>query len=168
MTGPCPRCGKVCGSAPAIADVWRDRVVPSRDLLGLPPDATGRGMTVAIVDAGFYPHTDLILPVNRIRAWADASFDPVRHGTFEPGESPRWPGWDAMAPAQWHGLMTSAVVAGNGWMSHGLFAGPACGADLVLVQVRQPDGRIGNATLARALRWLAARARDLRLRVVSL
>jgi serine protease AprX len=64
--------------------------------------------------------------------------------------------------------MCSAVAAGNGWLSHGVFAGPACQADLVLVQVLQPDGRIGNATIARALRWLAGRAGGLSLRVVSL
>jgi serine protease AprX len=134
----------------------------------MPPGATGRGVTIAVIDSGFYPHPDLVRPANRIRLWADASRDPVRWGAFEPTELPRWPGWDDLAPGQWHGLMCSAVAAGNGWLSHGRFAGPACEADLALVQVLQPDGRIGNATIARALDWLAARARRLSLRVASL
>ncbi len=100
--------------------------------------------------------------------WADAAHSPVRYGEFGPGEIPRWPSWDAGAPAQWHGVMCSGVAAGNGWLSHGLFAGGAPRAELVLVQVREGDGRIRNATLARALGWLSERARDLRLGVVAL
>lgn len=100
--------------------------------------------------------------------WVDAAHDVVRYGEFSRDEIPRWPGWDARAPAQWHGVMTSAVAAGNGWLSHGLFAGGAPGAELVLVQARDGDGRIRNATLARALGWLAGRARDLGLGAVAL
>ena len=44
---------------------------------------------------------------------------------FEPEAEPRWPDWDSGAPAQWHGLMTSTVAAGNGWLSHGLYRGIA-------------------------------------------
>jgi serine protease AprX len=168
MTIACPRCEGPCTAAEGIAFPWLPQVRPAREVLNLPPEATGRGVTIAVVDSGFYPHPDLTRPVNRIRLWADAAHEPVRWGAFDPGELPRWPGWDQLAPRQWHGLMCSAVAAGNGWLTHGLLAGPACEADVVLVQVLQPDGRIGNGVLARALGWLADRARDLSLRVVSL
>jgi serine protease AprX len=120
------------------------------------PRFTGRGVTMAIVDAAFYPHDDLVRPRNRVRAWADAGSSDMGAIRFAPHETPRWPGWDLGEPAQWHGLMTSAAAAGNGWSSHGLYRGMAPDADLVLVQARDATGHIGGASIARALNWLHA------------
>jgi serine protease AprX len=131
------------------------------------PRFTGRGVTMAVVDAAFCPHPDLTRPRNRIRTWADAGAEPVTVRHFAPDEVPRWPGWDAGSPHHWHGLMTSAAAAGNGWLSHGLYAGVAPDAELVLVQVRDGAGEIRNEAIARALHWLAAESRTLRLRVVN-
>jgi serine protease AprX len=64
--------------------------------------------------------------------------------------------------------MTSASAAGNGAMSRGRYRGLASEADLVLVQAREPSGRIPNRSIARALRWLARNADELELRVVSI
>jgi serine protease AprX len=132
------------------------------------PRYTGRGVTLALVDSGFYPHPDLIQPANRIRAWVDASRDPVQVYIFNHNEQPKWPGWDAAHPAQWHGLMTSTVAAGNGWLSHGLYRGLASEADLVLIQVRDETGHISSASITRALRWLHEAGPELQVRVVSL
>ena len=121
------------------------------------PRYTGRGVTLALVDAGFYPHPDLTQPVNRIRQWVDASVEPVReHSTESPGR------------ADWHGLMTSTVAAGNGYLSHGLYRGLASEAELVLVQVRDDEGRITDESLTRALKWLVRKASRLNVSVVSL
>ena len=128
----------------------------------------GRGTALALIDIGFYPHPDLVKPDNRIRAWVDASVEPVNALFFGPNETPEWPGWDSAGPAQWHGLMTSGVAAGNGWLSHGLYRGFASEADVVLVQVRGQDGRIGNANIARALRWLHQNGPALGVKVVSI
>lgn len=132
------------------------------------PRFTGQGVTLALVDAAFHPHPDLTQPVNRIRAFVDASREPVRVRRFGPAEIPAWPGCDALDAGQWHGLMTSAVSAGNGHLSHGLYRGLAPGADLVLVQVRDAAGRIGNAAIARALDWLRWESEALGLRLVNL
>jgi serine protease AprX len=128
----------------------------------------GRGITIAIVDAGFFPHPDLVRPTNRIRAWVDAGGPGVTEARFAAQDVPAWPGWDAAAPAQWHGLMTSVVAAGNGERSHGFYRGLAPAAELVLVQVRDVEGCITNESLARGLRWLSQNAETLRLRVVSI
>jgi hypothetical protein len=64
------------------------------------PRFTSRGVTLALVDSGFYPHPDLVRPRNRIRAWVDAGRAPIEAHFFGPDESPRWPGWDAAAPSQ--------------------------------------------------------------------
>lgn len=132
------------------------------------PRFLGRGITLALVDAAFYPHPDLAQPRNRIRAWVDASREGVECRLFRSDEAPRWPGWDAAQPGQWHGLMTSAVAAGNGHRSHGLYRGMAPEAQLVLVQVQDAGGRIRNEAVARALSWLETQGAALGVRVVSL
>lgn len=143
-------------------------VLPTPMRLHSDPRYCGRGVTLALVDAGFYPHPDLVQPHNRIRAWVDATVEPVHGLIFNPDETPQWPGWDSANPSQWHGLMTSAAAAGNGMQSHGLYRGLACEANLVLVQVRGADGRIGNENITRALRWLREHGPDLGVQVVSI
>jgi len=143
-------------------------VLPTPLRLHADPRYTGAGVTIAFVDSGFFPHPDLVEPINRIRAWVDAADEPVRERRFDAGGVPRWPGWDAAAAPQWHGMMTSASAAGSGRLSRGLYRGLASEADLVLVQARGADGHIGNAALARALRWLRENARELGLRIVSI
>jgi serine protease AprX len=120
-----------------------------------------------MLDSGFYPHPDLIEPRNRIRAWVDATRSPVLARRFPATRRPRWPDWDAARDWQWHGLMTSVAAAGNGYLSHGLYRGLASDSDLVLIQVRDPDGRITNRTIARAFRWLLRHGRELGVCVVS-
>lgn len=131
------------------------------------PRFTGRGVTIAMLDSGFYPHPDLTQPANRIKAWVDVGVEPVQVLHFKGNAQPAWPGWDAGEGHQWHGLMTSTTAAGNGHLSHGLYCSMAREAELVLIQVRDPDGAISNATIERGLRWLAENGRDLGVRVVS-
>lgn len=132
------------------------------------PRNSGQGVTLAIVDAGFHPHPDIVAPRNRVRAFVDASRDPIRVQRYTADELPRWPGWDTASAGQWHGTMTSVVAAGNGQLSHGLYRGLAPNADLVLLKVAGDDGRIGNAAIVRALDWLRWHGAALGLRVVSL
>ena len=132
------------------------------------PRYTGRGITIALVDSGFYPHPDLVRPRNRIRAWVDAGSAALVQRRFGADELPTWPSWDAAAPQQWHGLMTSTVAAGNGQLSHGFYRGMASDADLVLIQVRDDEGHISNASITRALTWLHTHGPALGVRVVSM
>jgi serine protease AprX len=80
---------------------------------------------------------------------------------------PRWPGWSELHPAQWHGTMTSCSAAGNGHLSHGLYRGIACEAEVVLIQTRPASGHISSHNIARAFRWILAHAEELNIRVVS-
>ena len=102
-----------------------------------------------------------------IGAWADAGEGPVRSSFFGPRDTPRWPGWDDGHPSKWHGLMTSVTAAGNGGASQGFYRGMAPEADLVLVQVRAPDGRIDDAAIVRGLRWILSQAKACGIGVVS-
>lgn len=131
------------------------------------PRFSGRGITLAVLDSGFYPHPDLTRPHNRIRAWVDATEEPVTVRQYRPEETPRWPEGAAAEAAQWHGTMTAVVAAGNGYLSHGLYRGLASDADLVLIQVSDGHG-IDNPTIVRALRWIAARQAEFDIRVVNM
>src|SRR6266446_8978860 len=132
------------------------------------PRFSGKGITIALVDAGFYPHPDLVQPRNRIRVWADATRDSVSAIHFEPDETPRWPDWDGARDWQWHGTMTSTVAAGNGFVSHGLYSGLANAAELMLIQVRDSNGHISSASIHRALEWILKHGPELGIRIVSL
>lgn len=127
----------------------------------------GHGVTIAMIDAAFYPHPDLIRPRNRIRAWVDATLPTVRARFFQPGDTPKWPGWDRLTAPQWHGLMASGVAAGNGRLSHGLYRGIASEANLILIQTMDRNRRITNLTLSKALRWLIRNGPELGLSVIN-
>ncbi|HEX8218214.1 MAG TPA: S8 family serine peptidase [Chloroflexia bacterium] len=143
-------------------------VLPTHLRLHVDARYQGRGVTLALVDSGFYPHPELTLPNNRIRAWVNATTDPVSALFFDPDDCPEWPGWNSASPSQWHGTMTSGVAAGNGCLSHGLYRGLAPEASVVLVQARGKDGCISNETITRALRWLEEHGPELGVRIVSL
>jgi serine protease AprX len=143
--------------------------IPTPLRLHADPRFTGRGVTIAMVDVGFYPHPDLTRPTNRIRAWVDATAPGGPQAlTFGPDQQPAWPGWDALHERQWHGTMTATAAAGNGHLSHGLYRGLASDADLVLVQVRNDRQGISDEAIVRALQWLAENAATLGLRVVNI
>lgn len=129
---------------------------------------TGKGITIALVDAGFYPIDDLVKPENRIRAWVDANENPPRVLQFGRDEFPTWSGYNDNAARHWHGLMTSSVAAGNGYLSEGKFRGAASQADLVLVRTTRPEVGIPNENIERALQWIHASAHDYNIRVVSI
>lgn len=122
------------------------------------PHVTGRGVTVGFVDAGFFDHPDLVEPVDRVVARVDARFDPPR--LVERFAEP--------VPAAFHGLMTTAVCAGNGSRSDGRYRGLAPEARLVLVRVGDPEsGTIGEAEISRGLAWLVEHAAEYDVRVVN-
>ena len=49
----------------------RFAVIPTAARLNANPDYTGKGVTVALLDSGFYPHPDLVKPTNRVIAFHD-------------------------------------------------------------------------------------------------
>src|ERR1041384_6642535 len=85
---------------------------------------TGRGVTMAFLDSGFYAHPDLTEPRNRIVAY---------HSIFAAeGDDTSLYTSDV---ASWHGMMTSVVAGGSGALSEGVYRGIASEADFVLVKI---------------------------------
>src|SRR5213592_2602433 len=98
----------------------RFAVVPTAARLNAHPDYTGKGVTIAFLDSGFYPHADL---QDRILAYHDLASERPSLSPLESIES-----W------QWHGTQTSVVAAGSGAQSDGVYRGLAADAELVLVK----------------------------------
>jgi serine protease AprX len=135
------------------------RIVPTPLRVNANPQFTGRGVTMAFLDSGFYPHPDLTRPVNRILAYADAlGPDVVEKSNFKRPHL-----------TSWHGLMTASIATGNGFMSEGLYRGPASRAALVLVKTGNRRGRgIRERDIHRALAWVIANRERFNVRVVNI
>jgi serine protease AprX len=117
---------------------------------------TGKGVTIAFLDSGFYPHVDLTTPKNRIigyRNLLDADGD--LNSLFQPDV------------ASWHGMMTSVVAAGNGSLSNGFYRGIAPDADVVLVKLAR-TGRITDQNIQDGLEWILANREKYRIKVINI
>ena len=117
---------------------------------------TGRGVTIAFLDSGFYAHQDLTEPRNRIVAY---------HSIFAAeGDDTSLHTNDV---ASWHGMMTSVVAAGSGALSDGLYRGIASDADLALVKIGL-TGRISEEQIRRGLEWVLEHKDEYDIRVVNI
>jgi serine protease AprX len=122
---------------------------------------TGRGITIAFIDSGFYPHPDLIRPANRILEMYDA----VKGERVSDIKTlvATHPGIE-----EWHGTMTACVAAGNGYRSKGLYRGLASDANIVLIKVMTPQFGIKTPEVVRALRWIREHHERYGIRVVNM
>jgi serine protease AprX len=117
---------------------------------------TGKGVTIAFLDSGFYPHVDLTTPRNRIVSY-HSLVDPDGgvESLFQPDV------------ASWHGMMTSVVAAGNGSLSNGFYRGLAPDADVVLVKLAR-TGRIRDEDIVRGLEFVLENRDRFSIRVVNI
>jgi serine protease AprX len=133
----------------------RFAVIPVRERLDASVDYAGRGVTIAFLDSGFYPHPDLTGPRDRIVAFKDITGEVSSLDADAPVQS-----W------QWHGTQTAVVAAGNGRLSDGLYKGLASEARLVLVKVSE-RGRITEENIARGIRWVIEHRERYDIRVLN-
>lgn len=117
---------------------------------------TGKGVTIAFLDSGFYPHVDLTTPDNRIVAYRNmVDEDGDLKSLFQPDV------------ASWHGMMTSVVAAGNGSLSNGFYRGIAPDAEVVLVKLAR-TGRISEMDIQRGLEWVLEHREQYGIRIVNI
>lgn len=134
----------------------RVSLLPTPERLGALPAYTGRGVVMAFVDSGFYPHPDLL---GRILVHVDAS---TNHVVEQRGDD------FYASDLSWHGQMTSVIAAGDGKLSGGKFRGIASEAQLVLIKVSSPRGHIKERDIMRGLRWLMDTHRRFNVKVLNL
>jgi len=134
----------------------RFAVIPTPARLNADPSYTGRGVTVAFLDSGFYPHPDLLTPRNRIVAYHDVAGE--RCSLVSSGPSESW---------QWHGTQTVVSATGDGKLSDGVYRGVAHESALVLVKASE-RGRITEENIARGIDWVIANRERYRIRVLNI
>ena len=117
---------------------------------------TGRGVTIAFLDSGFYAHDDLTKPENRIVAY---------HSIFDSTDDPT--SLKTTDVASWHGMMTSVVAAGNGYLSDGFYRGIAPDANVVLVKIGR-TGHIPDEHIERGLEWVLDHREKYDIRIVNI
>src|SRR5437879_2654161 len=133
-----------------------DFVLPTPLRMDADERFTGRGVTVAFLDSGFYAHPDLTTPANRILAY---------HSIFaEEGDQTSLATNDV---ASWHGMMTSVVATGNGGLADGFYRGIASDANVVLVKIGR-TGRISEDQIQKGLEWVLAHAEEYQIRVINI
>jgi len=139
---------------PEIVEIEPALPVPKR--MDADERFTGRGVTIAFLDSGFYAHKDLTEPVNRIVAY---------HNIFSPADDVS--SLQTHDVASWHGMMTSVVAAGNGYLSDGLYRSIAPEANVVLVKIGK-TGRIPESNIETGLRWVLAHKDEYDIRIVNI
>jgi serine protease AprX len=117
---------------------------------------TGKGVTIAFLDSGFYPHPDLTQPTNRIVAYRNMLQKELQHEHLF-----------TIDVASWHGMMTSVVAAGNGSLSNGFYKGIAPDADVVLVKLSK-TGRITEQNIQDGLEWVLENRTKYGIKVVNI
>ena len=100
---------------------------------------TGKNVTIAFLDSGFFGHADL---EDRILAYQNMNAANGDTATLNQPDV-----------ASWHGMMTSVVAAGNGKLSNGFYRGIAPDANVVLVKLAR-TGRITEQNIRDGLQWI--------------
>jgi serine protease AprX len=153
--------------SPAIAQVWGDERIRMnilgldlldgmdsvalnkvwRQSIRLPSSYTGAGVGVAVLDTGVTRVADL---GNRVVARVD--FTPDHDGYDRYG----------------HGTHMAGLVAGNGALSDGTWAGAARKANLISVKVAGDDGSTDVSVVIAAMQWIVAHRSAYNIRVLNL
>ncbi|HEV2764490.1 MAG TPA: S8 family serine peptidase [Pyrinomonadaceae bacterium] len=134
----------------------RFTVIPTPERLRADPTRTGRGVTVAFLDSGFYPHPDLVEPRSRLLAFKDISGE---ESSLDPSRTPE--AW------HWHGTMVAVAAVGNGHLSGGVYRGLAPDADVVLVKA-SAGGGVAEDSIARGIEWVVENREKYRIRVLNI
>src|ERR1044071_77736 len=131
----------------------RFAVIPTHERLGADTRLTGRGVTVAFLDSGFYPHPDL---VERVVVFKDIGGEET---SLDPERVPE--SW------HWHGRMVAVPAAGNGRLCEGDYRGRARESAVALVKARA-GGRITEESIARGIEWVVENRERLNIRVLNI
>ncbi|MGI6526126.1 MAG: S8 family peptidase [Caldicoprobacterales bacterium] len=112
---------------------------------------TGKGIGIAILDTGIYPHQDFTRPRNRIVAFRD--FVNNRQNPYDDNG---------------HGTFVAGVAAGNGTSSGGKYKGVAPEASLIGVKVMDEDGSGNSSDIIAGMQWVADHHQEYHIRIMSL
>lgn len=118
---------------------------------------TGKGITICVIDSGFFLHPDLIQKSRRILHIQDITRPESKEVDFTMPQGNAW-----------HGTMTSVVAAGDGYLSHGQYSSLAPEANLVLLKVTNAEGVITGENIVKAIQWAMDHAAQYNIRIINL
>ncbi|MET3690309.1 serine protease AprX [Priestia megaterium] len=119
----------------------------ARNIHGL----SGKGVTIAILDTGVYPHLDFTAPTNRILDFVD----------FIEGKSTPY-------DDNGHGTHVAGCVAGNGLASKGKFTGMAPESQLIGVKVLDKKGNGYLSSVIAGINYCIENKQRFNIRIINL
>lgn len=128
-------------------------VIPTPEKFGTSTTYSGKGVRIAFLDSGFYPHPDFAA---RVVAFHDIS-----------GEETALDRVLVPAAHHWHGTQTVTACAGDGSLSDGVYRGLAYRSELVLVKVSRA-GAIGEAEIEAGLQWIIENHKRLNIKILNM
>lgn len=111
----------------------------------------GRGVTVAVLDTGIFPHADFLNPLRRLKLFHDVI---KQRSSFYDDNG--------------HGTHVAGIIAGNGARSAGRYKGIAPAAELVAVKVLNEYGTGRLSQILAGLDWVLEEHRRLDIRVLNI
>ncbi|MGJ7045060.1 S8 family peptidase [Thermoanaerobacterium thermosulfurigenes] len=112
---------------------------------------TGKGVTIAFLDTGIYPHPDFTKPKNRIIAFHD-----IVNGKKSPYDD------------NGHGTHVAGDAASSGYLSDGKYKGVAPEANIVSVKVLDSRGSGSTSDILTGMQWILDNRDKYNIRIVSL
>lgn len=112
---------------------------------------TGKGIGIATLDTGVYPHADLTLVKNRIIGFKDF----VKDKKFPYDDNG-------------HGTHVAGIAAGNGYSSKGKYRGIAPNANIIAVKVMDELGSGSTSDIVAGMQWIFNNKRRYNIRITSI
>lgn len=112
---------------------------------------TGKGVTIAYIDTGIFPHLDFVLGKKRIIKFIDlidgknVPYDDNGHGTF-----------------------VSGVGSGNGTTSNSKFTGFAPSSNIISIKALNAKGEASASKILEAMQWIYNNHKQYNIRVVCM
>lgn len=109
---------------------------------------TGKGVGVALLDTGIYPHIDF-----KNRIWAFSDFVSYKYRPYDDNG---------------HGTHVAGILAGDGSASLGKYKGVAPGCGITALKVLDRYGNGSRENVLQAFRWILENFRKYRIRIVNI
>ena len=111
---------------------------------------TGKGIGVAVLDTGVYPHEDLVRPTNRIVAFRDFINDRSRPYDDDG-----------------HGTHVAGIIAGSGYVNS-KYKGIAPEANIIGVKVLDETGSGNTSDILAGIQWIVDNKEKYNIKVMSM
>ena len=108
----------------------------------------GKGVGIAVIDTGLYPHADYKDRIVGWKSWTD--------GSLEPNDP------------QGHGTHVAGDALGDGTLSDGKFYGPAPESHLIGIQVLDKNGSGRLSDIIKGVQWAVTKKDELDIDIINM